>query len=829
MVSPLRFTVTAALMLATAPGQVCLADACTARLHELPAASSQAFLVRLELVEALRRCDLGEGLRQAQELWSDANDAGAPAVAAAAAAQAGLLLHSLEGEPACQVWLARAEGGAEGALPEVLADWCLARAGQLCLAGEHADELLLALRAQELSEQQVCGSRQMRAELAIMHNVPLRGELRVRRHLSELRARGDQLLLEVFDAQFRFELLSGAQASLEPKQVEPQLRAIEEAAEKQGNRWLFAGVAGLRAELAHASDDLEQRRHWLEQSHLRLLAYGNQMLACQDADVLAELAVRRGELDEAGRLIEELQGRIDGRGWRHIERNLLVTRHMLAEARGDGESTMRLAAELEVLDSGQAVKAREVAAIRERLHRAEVARAEFEQQLQAERLRFAERAQDTWMYGALVGGSLLLALLGVSWFARGRLQRSNRALAAQFERAEAARVEREALEERVRRIERAEGLGTLAAGVAHDFNNLLTGILGSAELLRDEESAAARSQHVESILASGRQGARLCRQLQVYDADAPAVKAPHDLRAVLREACTMLSAVSSPRLVIDLELGDEPVVADVDRGRFEQVLLNLVQNARESGAGNVHISLARGQLAIDHASAVDGDGPAAVIEVRDDGSGMSPEVAARVFDPYFSTKFPGRGLGLAVAFGCVRRHGGTIDVDSRPGGGTTFRVRLPLREAQVVIPAPPPRAVVEHPRQAMPRVTMLVVDDEPQVRTVLLAMLGRLGLPGQAAAGGEQALAMVAAADPAEPLLMFVDLSMPDMGGAEVCERVRVTRPDARVVLMSGHVAEHFEQVVRQVEPDATLGKPFDLDEVRRVLARLVDDMVSSR
>ena len=179
------------------------------------------------------------------------------------------------------------------------------------------------------------------------------------------------------------------------------------------------------------------------------------------------------------------------------------------------------------------------------------------------------------------------------------------------------------------------------------------------------------------ILASGRHGARLCRQLQAYSGGTPLAPAPHDLLALANEMLPTLRASLGPDVEVSTTDDSRSVIGLVERGTIEQILLNLALNAREAHARHLrlHIGVAR-----DAGDATAPERPVARIEVTDDGQGMAAEVAERVFDPFFTTKFPGRGLGLAVVHGGVRRHGGRIAVQSEPGRGTTFSIHLPLAD-----------------------------------------------------------------------------------------------------------------------------------------------------
>jgi len=420
------------------------------------------------------------------------------------------------------------------------------------------------------------------------------------------------------------------------------------------------------------------------------------------------------------------------------------------------------------------------------------------------------------LIGALVAS--LTMLVGISWWSRRRLWQANGELARQIERAEFAQQSRDRLEQRMRQMQQSESLGTLAAGVAHDFNNLLTSMLGNAELLRMQVTDPEAISCIDTIEAAGRQAARLCRQLQAFGGDGPSSPVTLDLAALVQESLPVLASSTGGRIEVRFHEPAESVGVVADPAEIEQVLLNLVVNAADAGARVVRISLQR------HETALGFDGPAAEIAVEDDGDGMSAEVAQRIFDPFFTTRFPGRGLGLAVVHGVVRRHGGSIQVDSAPGLGAKFTIDLPLAvvtpgstaELVVVLPSLPP--VVSSDRGP----ALLVVDDEPTVGQLLVRMLASLGRAGEHLASGARTLERVASLPRDRELVVFVDLTMPVMDGVEVIRRLRTLRPDVRIVLMSGHTVDMLEQAALAQAPEAVLSKPFQLAAVRAALARAV-------
>jgi PAS domain S-box-containing protein len=347
--------------------------------------------------------------------------------------------------------------------------------------------------------------------------------------------------------------------------------------------------------------------------------------------------------------------------------------------------------------------------------------------------------------------------------------------------------------ETLRESQKMESLGILAGGIAHDFNNLLTGILGNASLVLEDLAGDARARHrIEDVIQAGERAAQLTGQMLAYSGKGRFVVEKVDLSAKVSDMTPLLQA-AIPRTVelrLDLENGLPPVEADCSQ--LQQLLTNLIVNGaeaiREGEAGAIEILTRR--LRVDAAymqqqpEVVGGDlrpGEYVLLEVRDSGSGMDQATRKRIFDPFFSTKFIGRGLGLAAVLGIVRAHGGCIAVSSMPGQGTVFRVWLPAAEPA---PAPAAKARQEAPERAGAG-TILVVDDEEVVRKVAKAALERHGYTVIQAENGAEGVA-VFGANAARIRCVVLDLTMPVMSGEEALRRIQELRPDVPVILSSG-------------------------------------------
>jgi signal transduction histidine kinase/CheY-like chemotaxis protein len=385
---------------------------------------------------------------------------------------------------------------------------------------------------------------------------------------------------------------------------------------------------------------------------------------------------------------------------------------------------------------------------------------------------------------------------------------------------------RRAIEAKVLEVQKLESLGVLAGGIAHDFNNLLVAIMGNAglALLDLPEDSPARASIVDVEIASRRAG-ELARQMLAYSGRSRFRIEPIELSDLVRELLTLLQVSIGKGVVLKLHLPDEPVVVDGDAAQVRQVVMNLVINAADAiseRSGTVTIRVDRlvadaEYLADAHPEAGLGPGTYATLEVADTGIGMDRETQERIFDPFFTTKFTGRGLGLAAVLGIVRSHGGALRVYSEVGRGSTFRVVLPLSASSPVVSP-------DADRVWRAEGTVLVVDDDPMVRSVARRLLESFGLTVVVANGGPEAIARVAAA-PDSVDAVLLDMTMPEMSGPDVFARLRVIKPSLPVVLMSGY---HEDELSSEVGAGISgfVQKPFtpaDLASRMRVALAEVD------
>ncbi|HET7622795.1 MAG TPA: two-component regulator propeller domain-containing protein [Gemmatimonadaceae bacterium] len=384
-----------------------------------------------------------------------------------------------------------------------------------------------------------------------------------------------------------------------------------------------------------------------------------------------------------------------------------------------------------------------------------------------------------------------------------------------------AEAERAALESKMLQAQKSESLGIMAGGVAHDFNNLLVGILASADLLLYDTVVSEETEEtIGHIRTSALRAAELTRQMLAYAGKGQLVVERVELSELVGEMLTLVRSAVPRTIELDFMAGAAASFVEADATQLRQVVMNLVTNASEAigeKPGRVAVRIGveerpQSALRLLHAA---GDmpqhGPYVALEVADDGCGMDAALLGRIFDPFFSTKFTGRGLGLAALLGIVQAHRGGVRVDTTPGGGTRFLVYLPLVEVLAEAEASSTREPREepHPETAA---RVLVVDDEETVRLSVARILQRFGYDVITAGDGLEALAMVCADSPIELILM--DVTMPAMDGPTAARQLRERGVGVPIVLMSGYAEEDLVSRGVMSHVDGFLKKPFEVLEL---------------
>ena len=382
--------------------------------------------------------------------------------------------------------------------------------------------------------------------------------------------------------------------------------------------------------------------------------------------------------------------------------------------------------------------------------------------------------------------------------------------------------ERDDLERQVREAQKMEAVGRLAGGIAHDFNNMLAAIIGNVELsLLDLEEGDPAVEALEEINEAAGRAARLTRQLLTFSRKQ--VIEPHtvDLGELVHGMLTMLRRVIGEHIRIDQDIDPDLDRVHVDRGQIEQAVLNLAINARDAMPEGGVLTITCENHAVEPPVLIDLAAPDEFVclKVSDTGVGMTPEVRERIFEPFFTTKEVGQGtgLGLATVFGVVEQNSGRIEVDSTLGVGSTFRLLFPVCEG-------PGDSLNRSPVASGPVTgegTLLVVEDEDDVRRLTVRQLRRLGYSVIEAPSGDVALEL-AARYQGEIKVLITDVVMPGISGVELVQRLRALRPGMRALFTSGYAPELVAThglIDGEVE---FLAKPFRIG----VLAERVRELV---
>jgi signal transduction histidine kinase/CheY-like chemotaxis protein len=397
-----------------------------------------------------------------------------------------------------------------------------------------------------------------------------------------------------------------------------------------------------------------------------------------------------------------------------------------------------------------------------------------------------------------------------------------------------AEEERQHLQAQLLHGQKLESLGVMAGGIAHDFNNLLTAIRARAELIRYAPDLSEEvEEDVVGILRTSDQAAALCRQMLTYAGRGVIEVQTIDLSTSIRDIQDLLRLSVSRQVALELDLSPERLWMAADVTQLRQVALNLVTNASDAveatgHGGTVRVTTRRSVLSRDWLSrAVIGsehaEGEFCVLEVKDDGVGMSEETTNQIFDPFYSSKGTGRGLGLSTTLGVVRRHGGALFVESRVGSGSRFVVAFPH------IAQPVDRQPVTAPNGEgdLTGRTILVVDDEADVRRIVARMLVHLGMDVLEAGDGDQALRVLSDSAGRGIDVVLLDLMMPIRSGRATLAEMRARGITTPVIIASGYSPESVE---REDGVSAFVQKPFRLEDLRSAITSvLAGRAVSSR
>jgi len=391
-----------------------------------------------------------------------------------------------------------------------------------------------------------------------------------------------------------------------------------------------------------------------------------------------------------------------------------------------------------------------------------------------------------------------------------------------------AEEERQLLEKQVRHAQKLESLGVLAGGIAHDFNNLLMVILGNAELAAMEsptDSMAVVS--IDEIKKASQRAAELCSQMLAYSGRGQFLVEPINLSQVVSDMSKMLEVTISKKAMLKTSFAADPPAVDADVTQIRQIVMNLITNASEA-IGDDHgiIMITTDTMHCDRVYLKNTylgeelpEGLYARLEVTDTGCGMDSETQAKLFDPFLTTKFAGRGLGLAAVLGIIRAHGGAVTVSSEFGRGTTFNVLLPVCHAEAKDIKPDAETGDgESPVSG----TVLVADDEEGVLTIARRLLERIGLSVICASDGQEAVDIYRERC-GEIDCVILDLAMPRMDGHEAYRELCGIRPDVRVVISSGYGCQDIEDRFTDASLEGFIQKPYEFKSLSATMSRILN------
>jgi signal transduction histidine kinase len=401
------------------------------------------------------------------------------------------------------------------------------------------------------------------------------------------------------------------------------------------------------------------------------------------------------------------------------------------------------------------------------------------------------------------------------------------ALREQHALTEQARKEQEAVESQLRQAQKMEAVGQLTGGVAHDFNNLLTIILGNSEILVDElKGDPGQCKMAETIFNAAERGAGLTQLMLSFARRQPMDPSTFELNGLVAKMGTLMNRTIGADIDIKFELADGLGKVTTDPRQLETALLNLVVNARDAmpDGGSLTIETSNVDISEDYAAQNIGITPGryVLLALSDTGSGIPPDILNRVLEPFFTTKEVGRGtgLGLSMVYGFVKQSNGHLKIYSEVGHGTTIKIYLPRADSEALIESP-------NTQPAEPILTggesILVVEDDPDVRTFAVQQLCRMGYDVREATDGPSALNKIAADGSID--LLFTDVIMPGgMTGRQLADRLKNTHPEIKVLYTSGYTENSINHHGR-LDPGVTLlQKPYRLDQLARKVRQVLDN-----
>jgi PAS domain S-box-containing protein len=379
-------------------------------------------------------------------------------------------------------------------------------------------------------------------------------------------------------------------------------------------------------------------------------------------------------------------------------------------------------------------------------------------------------------------------------------------------------------QEQLRQSQKMEALGQLTGGIAHDFNNLLTVVVGGLDLIAKRADDPKQKRYAENALAAAERGARLTGQLLAFSRVQRLEVRPVQVAPLIESMRPLLRNVLGPGINKTFDLDEEMLPVMADPTQLEVAVLNLAINARDAMTDGGVLHFASRKVEVSSDSELE-DGSYIELTISDTGAGMNEEVASRAFEPFFTTKEVGKGsgLGLSMVYGMARQSGGTARIESAPGLGTSVKLYFKAAEGAAAAEATQPVAEAEDKAADAHAASVLVIDDDPDVRSFIVATLEEQGYRVHEASDGREGLAQM---DRADPDLVILDFIMPGLSGAEVASRILRKHPDLPILFVSGYSET---EAVKRVAPDAPLlSKPFRADALDKAVRGALADRANS-
>jgi len=380
--------------------------------------------------------------------------------------------------------------------------------------------------------------------------------------------------------------------------------------------------------------------------------------------------------------------------------------------------------------------------------------------------------------------------------------------------------ERKKMEAAILHAQKLDSIGNLAGGIAHDFNNLLAAVLGSANIMRRQLGDDERvNKYLDIVESSSRRGSTLTRQLLTFARKTERRTNTIDLNALVTDTVQLFERGIDKRIVVEKHLSGELLATSGDEGQLQQAVLNLLTNAREAMPEGGTLRVETDGLFADarraHEFAAVRPGPFVMVRVSDTGRGIPQDLQGRVFEPFFSTKDQGTGLGLSVVYGVAQAHGGFVTLESMPGRGTSVSLHFP----RVTIKPQTPKQHLTTPRGTE---QILIIDDEDSVSEIARDMLASLGYTAYVEHDGRSGIEFYKTRS-SSLALVLLDINMPVMGGKEAFREIRKLNPNARIVIVTGYGRGTIELTDFASPVNAIMQKPFQLETLAMTVRQVLD------